>query len=61
MAHAVKSLLQNWMVLHEPNGPFHLFNFMHNSEYQSASGISQLQDLPLTQKSLKNSQVLGMI
>jgi hypothetical protein len=40
--------LQNWMVLHELNGPFHLFNFMHNSEYQSASEISELQHLPLT-------------
>lgn len=61
MAHAVKSLLQNWMVLYELNGPFHLFNFMHNSEYQSASGISELQDLPFNLEELKQLQVLGMI
>jgi hypothetical protein len=49
------------MVLYEPNRPFHLFNFMHNSEYQSASGISELQDLPFNLEELKQFQVLGMI
>jgi hypothetical protein len=34
---------------------------MHNIEYQSASGISELQDLPFNLEEFKQFQVLGMI